>query len=194
MNHLSGTMLSRAATNWILQKHDAVARRLRLGWYRFLGMRLPGDAVLRRIEVPRNLHDIEVGHASCLDDNVVLLVSGAPREAPKIVIGTGCYINRRTMIDASLRIEIGDHAGLGPNCYITDHDHGIAPDRNFLDQELVEAPTRIGPCAWLGAGVTVLKGVTVGAGAVIGAGSVVTRDVPDGAIAVGVPARVVRQR
>jgi acetyltransferase-like isoleucine patch superfamily enzyme len=48
--------------------------------------------------------------------------------------------------------------------------------------------------AWLGFGVIVLSGVTIGKGAVVGAGSVVTKDIPDNAIAVGVPARVVKIR
>ena len=48
--------------------------------------------------------------------------------------------------------------------------------------------------AWLGVGVIVLSGVRIGKGAVIGAGAVVSRDVPDGAIAMGVPARVVKMR
>jgi len=47
---------------------------------------------------------------------------------------------------------------------------------------------------WLGFGVIVLSGVRIGKGAVIGAGSVVTDDIPAGAIAVGVPARVVKMR
>jgi acetyltransferase-like isoleucine patch superfamily enzyme len=47
---------------------------------------------------------------------------------------------------------------------------------------------------WLGANVTVLKGVTIGNDAVIGAGSVVTKDIPTGAIAVGVPAKVIKIR
>ena len=52
----------------------------------------------------------------------------------------------------------------------------------------------IGDDAWLGVGVIVLDGVKIGKGAVVGAGSVVTRDIPDGAIATGVPARVVKMR
>jgi acetyltransferase-like isoleucine patch superfamily enzyme len=48
--------------------------------------------------------------------------------------------------------------------------------------------------AWLGYGVIVLDGVRIGKGAVVGAGAVVTHDIPEGAIAVGVPARVVKMR
>ena len=58
----------------------------------------------------------------------------------------------------------------------------------------VNKPIRIGCNVWIGARVTVLKGVTIGDGAVIGAGSVVTSDVESCAVAVGVPARVVRRR
>ncbi len=53
---------------------------------------------------------------------------------------------------------------------------------------------RVGDGAWLGFGVIVLDGATIGAGAIIGAGSVVTKDVPENAIAVGNPARVVASR
>ena len=52
----------------------------------------------------------------------------------------------------------------------------------------------MGDDAWLGYGVIVLDGVRIGKGAVVGAGSVVTEDIPDGGIAVGVPARVVKMR
>jgi galactoside O-acetyltransferase len=58
---------------------------------------------------------------------------------------------------------------------------------------IVIRPVRICRGAWLGARTIVLKGVTIGEGAVIGAGSVVSRDVPPFTLAVGNPARIVRQ-
>ncbi|MBP6971827.1 MAG: hypothetical protein KBB67_02045 [Syntrophorhabdus sp.] len=53
---------------------------------------------------------------------------------------------------------------------------------------------RIEDGVWLGYGVIVLSGVHIGKGAVVGAGSVVTRSIPDGAVAVGMPARVIKMR
>lgn len=54
------------------------------------------------------------------------------------------------------------------------------------------APITLHDNVWLGAGVIVLPGVTIGADTVVGAGSVVTKDLPSGVVAVGTPARVVR--
>jgi len=53
---------------------------------------------------------------------------------------------------------------------------------------------RIEDGVWLGYGVIVLSVVHIGKGAVVGAGSVVTRSIPDGAVAVGMPARVIKMR
>ena len=53
-------------------------------------------------------------------------------------------------------------------------------------------PVKIGRRVWIGSHATVLPGVTIGDGAIIGGGAVVTKDVPAYAVAVGVPARVVK--
>jgi acetyltransferase-like isoleucine patch superfamily enzyme len=92
-------------------------------------------------------------------------------------------------------IVIGRGVALAANCSLYPYDHGVAPGTPIREQALESrGPIIIDDEAWLGANVTVLSGVRIGKGAVIGAGSVVTRDVPDGCVAVGVPARVVRNR
>ena len=64
-----------------------------------------------------------------------------------------------------------------------------------MDQPLFsKGAIKVGDGAWLGHGVVVVSGVTIGAGAVIGSGSIVVEDVPENAIAVGNPARVVKYR
>ncbi len=82
---------------------------------------------------------------------------------------------------------------IGPFCYITDHDHAVSPGAAPSAGALISAPTRIGARCWIGAHVTILKGVTIGEGSVVGAGSVVTRSLPAGVVAVGNPARVLRE-
>ena len=155
---------------------------------RLLGVKIDGHCWLRAVEIPRGHRDIRLADGVQLDRGVTLLVSGESRGAEKIVIGRAAYINRATMIDASERVEIGEHAMIGPFCYVTDHDHKIG-----TADELVSEPTRIGAGCWLGAHVTVLKGVSIGDGSVVGAGSVVTKSLPENVVAVGNPARVLRE-
>ena len=84
-------------------------------------------------------------------------------------------------------ITIGDHARIAANVQLLSNNH----DPYDLDV-LTCKPVEIGAYAWLGAGVTILPGVRVGRHAVVGAASVVTKDVPDYAVAVGNPARVIK--
>jgi acetyltransferase-like isoleucine patch superfamily enzyme len=113
----------------------------------------------------------------------------------ELIIGNEVGISG-AILYAWRRIEIGDgvNIGAGAAIYDTDfHPLGIA-DRRANDQTKVgAAPVVIEEDAWLGARSIVLKGVRIGRGAIIGAGAVVTKDVPPGVIAAGVPARVVGQ-
>lgn len=131
----------------------------------------------------------------------------------KITIGDRCHIGGNTNLVSIDGIHIGSDVTIAWDCLIYDHDsHSLDWDERCKDtlQEIRDyqetgnpiankdwskvrsAPIKIGDKAWLGMGVTVLKGVTIGEGAVIGARSVVSRDIPPYCVAVGNPARVVR--
>ena len=97
-------------------------------------------------------------------------------------------------------VTIGDHCDFGPNVTIVTPVHPmIASERKAIRTAGGEVkrlcyakPVHIGNNCWFGAGVTVCPGVTIGDDCVIGAGAVVTRDIPAGSFAAGVPARVIR--
>jgi acetyltransferase-like isoleucine patch superfamily enzyme len=108
-----------------------------------------------------------------------------------IEIGDGVFINYGSMISARRRVRIGSNVMVGNFCLIADTETpGIEdpPGGPSLEPRGVE----IGDGAWLAARVTVLPGARIGAGAVIAAGSVVAGDIPAGAVAGGIPARLLR--
>ena len=84
---------------------------------------------MRRIDIPRNFDQISLANGVALDDGVTLLAVGDATSTKKITIGDNTYINRFTLIDAAHQITVGRGVGIGPNCYITDHDHGTGAGR-----------------------------------------------------------------
>src|SRR5262245_7375304 len=76
-------------------------------WFRAMGVRLKVYVWMLRVSIPRNWRDILISSDCSLDDGVVLLATGPSNVGPKISIGSGTYINRFTMIDASDGISIG---------------------------------------------------------------------------------------
>lgn len=115
-------------------------------------------------------------------------------DAPKLVLGDHVTVGDRTMINAAQSIIIENHVLIAPNCYITDHNHGYTDVTTPVKyQKLMSvAPVLIKSGSWLGASVSIGPGVTIGKNSVIGANSVVTKDVPDFSVAVGVPAKVIK--
>jgi acetyltransferase-like isoleucine patch superfamily enzyme len=111
-----------------------------------------------------------------------------------ILVGNGTSIAGYCVISATLQVLIEDHVLIARNVYISDHMHKYTDTRMpILAQGLDKIqPVRVKRGAWLGQNVVICPGVTVGMGAVVGANSVVTQDIPDFAVAVGAPARVVK--
>jgi len=108
-----------------------------------------------------------------------------------VVIGAGAVLGERCVLAAHERIEVRPRARLGDEVVIVDFDHDLADvERPVRQQGLLTSPVVIGEGAVVDAAAGVLRGVTVGDGARVGARAVVTHDVPAGARAEGVPARV----
>jgi acetyltransferase-like isoleucine patch superfamily enzyme len=113
-----------------------------------------------------------------------------------IAIGEDTFLHPRCQVMAYKgSITIGDHVAIAPGCAFYAYNHGFAAGQRIKKQPLESrGGIEIGDDAWLGFGVIVLDGVRIGDGAVVGAGSVVTESLPDNCIAVGNPARVVKER
>ena len=119
------------------------------------------------------------------------------RNGERIAVGRDCHIGERCYLwagDSEGRILIGDFVSLAPEVFITSSDYQFIAGKPFRSQPKNERDVRIGDDVWLGARVVVTAGVTIGDGCIVGAGAVVTKDLPEGAVAVGVPARVVGNR
>ena len=115
-------------------------------------------------------------------------------EAGRIHIGEDTRLNRGCTLTSYAQIRIDDFTIIGEFVSIRDANHGLKRGEPMRYQPHTCKPILIGRDVWIGRGSCILPGVTIGEGAVIGANSVVTRDVPDFAIAGGVPAKVIKMR
>jgi acetyltransferase-like isoleucine patch superfamily enzyme len=149
-----------------------------------------------------------------IDDNCLIDAKGTSNAG--ITIGSGVFIGRNSILSckngdisvadganigfncelfSASRVAIGRDTLLAAYCYVIGGDHDWSdPAAAVLAQARTSVGVTIGAGAWLGAGAKILDGVAIGDRAIVGAGAVVREAVPDGAIAVGVPARVVGQR
>ncbi len=113
---------------------------------------------------------------------------------PVVRIGDRCLIGRGSGIVGHFSIDIGNDVWTGHYVYITDQNHGYEnTDLPISHQTQIERAVSIGDGSWLGAGTVVLPGANIGKHVAVGANSVVTGTLPDYCVAVGSPARVIKQ-
>lgn len=116
----------------------------------------------------------------------------------RVDLGTRISVGDRTFANFGLvaldvaPITIGADVQIGPNVQLLTPTHPLDPARRRQKWES-GAPIAIGDNVWLGGGVIVCAGVTIGDNTVVGAGAVVTRDLPANVLAVGNPAKVIRE-
>jgi len=112
-----------------------------------------------------------------------------------ITIDENAYIGPYVVISGTGNIKIGKNCLISPHCGIFANNHIFAnPNRPIEEQGLTHQGIVIEDNCWLGHNVTVLDGVIIGKGSIIGAGSVVNRNIPPFSVAVGTPARIIRNR
>lgn len=191
--------LTVASLRWVL-RHRAWTPWYLVRYWRLLRFRLANPHVVlrgmvflgRRVELHARpgFGRLEIGRWVHIGDgNSLRCHEGSLRIGDKVVFGKDNTVN------CYLDVEIGAACIVADWVYVTDFDHRTADVHvPIKDQGIVKTPVRIGPDCWIGTKVSVLRGTRVGRGSVLGAHAVVRGEIPEYSVAVGAPARVVRNR
>jgi acetyltransferase-like isoleucine patch superfamily enzyme len=164
--------------------------------------------------VLRHPRKIRIGDGTVVDDLVVLDAKGTTNSG--IEVGRNVFLGRGTILSckngdivlgddvnigfhseifSGSRVSVGRHGLFAAYTYLVGGGHEFGQDGvPVIQQERSSQGIALGENVWLGAGAKVLDGVRIGKDVVVGAGAVVTEDLPDGVVAAGIPARVIRRR
>jgi acetyltransferase-like isoleucine patch superfamily enzyme len=153
--------------------------------YRYIKRCVGKGTIVGRWTQIVNSANVHIGDHCLFQDSVYIRAGNQG----KIIIGNRAALNSFSKLFGHGTIEIGEETQIGPGSLITTTDH------DYYDENLKTTFKKvvIGKRVWIGANVTILPGVQIGDYAVIGAGAVVTKNIPPRSIAVGVPARVIKQ-
>ena len=137
-----------------------------------------------------------------LGDGVGIL-NGARIETIKQWQGDSCNgmlsIGDRTSIEQNCHIIASKEVTIGHDCvfsafvYISDCSHQYVPEQSIMASPLVRQKVKIGNHVFIGIGACIMPGVTIGDNVVIGAKAVVTKDVPEGCMVAGIPAKIIKK-
>ena len=164
--------------------------------------------------VLRHPWKIKIGDNTIIDDYSLLDAKGETNEG--ISIGKNVFVGRNTILSckngnirignganigfncevfSSSEVELGKNVLMAAYCYIIGGGHEFREsDVPVVEQKEISSGISIGGNVWLGAGVKVLDGVSIGKDAIVGTGAVVAENIPEGSVAVGIPAKVIKKR
>lgn len=132
--------------------------------------------------------DIRIGHELWMDEGAVIGGGSCFERQSSLRAGHFLHMGRDSIINTARPVVIGHEVGLGTRTALYTHGAYLSAIDGFPVQF---APVTIGDRVWM-PGATVNPGVTIGSDTVIAVGSVVTRDIPAGSLAGGIPAKVIR--
>lgn len=158
-----------------------------------------GASIARNVVI-MNPRYISIGDGSTIGEQTVITAWDRLQDqyfTPEITIGKNTSIGADCHLSAIQKIVLGDGVLLGKKITITDNSHGACtPDQLAIPPSkrciVSKGPVVIGDHVWIGDKATILPGVHIGRGAIIGANAVVTCDIPEGCVAAGIPAKVVK--
>jgi acetyltransferase-like isoleucine patch superfamily enzyme len=129
-----------------------------------------------------------VGEGCFYLDTIVWLNGDRVEMGDRVGFNYGCYVNGYG------GFTIGDRSIFGPYTMIHTANHSMDPDVPIPDQGWTLGKVTVGADCWIGMGVSITPGVTIGEGCIVGAGAVVAKDLEPWSVAVGNPARAIRDR
>jgi len=113
----------------------------------------------------------------------------------EVLIGAKSVLGQECTISAYQHVAIGRECIVADRVMLIDFDHGVVEvERPIRLQGIYKRDVNVGHNVWIGYGACVLRGVTVGDNCIVGTSAVVTKDLPENAVAAGVPAKVIRMR
>jgi len=133
---------------------------------------------------------LQQGATLCVKGKYVVRADSYIRVEPqsKLILHSG-FMNENVQIICGDTIEIGEGTVIGNDTVIRSDDGHCILEEGYSQC----APIHIGNHVWIGQGVKILKGVNIGDGCVIASGAIVTKDIPHGCLAAGVPAKVIKE-
>ena len=178
------------------------------GFFRLLRDKILTKVVFNKARIVRRPYYIRgwdaIDFGVGLTTGVNIRIDAFPKESLTdqhvLKIGKDVQINDYVHLAAIESITIGNNVLIASKVFISDHNHGTysgdnpsSPLETPSSRPLYSAPVVIEDNVWIGENVSVLPGVTIGFGSIIGAMSVVTKDIPANSIAIGSPAKVIKQ-